>query len=444
MKISDLIKMGLRNLFRRKARTALTIVGMVIGTISIVVMSSIGVGINNVFTEAVMKNGGLSLIYVYPNNSWNGNGQQENTKVAELNDELVAQIKDIEHVRSVSPVYNSFVRMTCGKYENYMSISVVDFATASDFGYPLLKDGTRLTKEDYKTVIVPQYVLDNFSFYSGRTVKQKAVDLTKDKVKVQFQDYQMNENKKPYTFNLHDNYAQFVEEENSQYSWQAYMDIDYYKEVYTKYANTLKNEDRKKALKALETYQQLLVNVEDIRQVSDVVEQINELGVMCYSAMTDLDPMIETADMLKMVFGAIGAVAMLVSAINIANTMIMSIYERTKEIGIMKVLGCLIRDIKKLFLLEAGMIGFIGGCIGMGLSYIASWAVNKYGGPLLSSIIPGNGWYVDSTGAQFSQITFWMPLVAISLSVGVAVIAGYVPARRATRISAIEAMKTEG
>lgn len=444
MKISDLIKMGLRNLFRRKARTALTIIGMVIGTISIVVMSSIGVGINNVFTEAVMKNGGLSLIYVYPKSSYDMDGKESNTKIAEMNDELIDQIKAIDKVRSVSPVYDTFVQLQCGKYSSYMSISVMDYATADDFGYPLLSDGSRLTKDDYQKIIIPSYVLENFRYWAGRNVKTKTVDLKKDKVTAQFQEYQLNENKKPFTFSINDNYGQFVEEENSQYSWQAYMDIDYYKELYKKYANTLKNEDRKKALKSLETYAQLYVNVDDIREVSGVVEKINDLGVMCYSAMTELDPMIETADMLQMVFGAIGAIAMLVSAINIANTMIMSIYERTKEIGVMKVLGCLIRDIKKLFLFEAGMIGFIGGCIGVGLSFLASWGVNKYGGPLLSAIIPGNGWYVDSTGAQFSQINFMMIVEAIGLSVIVAIVAGYIPARRATKISAIEAMKTEG
>ena len=67
-----------------------------------------------------------------------------------------------------------------------------------------------------------------------------------------------------------------------------------------------------------------------------------------------LEPMQQTSNMLQMVLGGIGAIAMLVSAINIANTMIMSIYERTKEIGIMKVLGCIIIDIKEIISLRSG------------------------------------------------------------------------------------------
>lgn len=442
MKISDLIKMGLRNLFRRKARTALTIIGMIIGTISIVVMFSIGTGINNVFTEAVMQNGGLSLIYVYQ--SYNYDESTGNTtKSAELNDELIEQIKQIENVKYVSPQYGVMLRMTSGKYEGYTYINVIDYASANDFGYPLLSDGTPLSKEQKDKIILCKQDLNNFWSTNGRSNQPKQIDMEKDKVMAGFTDYQPSESKKTFNFKLNESVVYFEEGDDSQYSWSSYMDVDYFEDLYKKYANTLKAEDRKKALKKLTVYDQLYVNVEDIRQVSEVVEQITAMGVTAYSAMTELDPMIETANMLKMVFGAIGAVAMVVSAINIANTMVMSIYERTKEIGVMKVLGCLIKDIKKLFLFEAGLIGLIGGVIGIGLSYIASWAVNKYGGPLLSSIIPGNGWYVDSTGAEFSQIPIWLPFVAALFSIVVGVLAGYIPARRATKISAIEAMKTE-
>lgn len=443
MKISDLLKMGLRNLFRRKARTALTIFGMIIGTVSIVVMLSIGAGIKNVFDEAVMKDGSLSLIYVYQSYSWD---ESTGTSIqsAELNDDLIAKIKEIPNVKNVSAAFGRSLYLKSGKYENYIWLNIIDYATAKDFGYPNLEDGTPLSKDNYKKIIIAKDNLNYFWYYNGRTSKTKSVDLEKDKVTAQFQDYMPMNEKKAYKLTLNDDYGFFDTTTDSRYSWESYMDIDYFKEVYKNYAKTLKAEDRKKALKSIEKYDQIYVNVENIRQVAEVVEKITELGVTAYSSGTELNAMIETADMLQTVFGAIGLVALLVSAINIANTMVMSIYERTKEIGIMKVLGCLIKDIRKLFLFEAGLMGLIGGIIGVGFSFIASWAVNKYGGPLLSSIIPGNGWYVDSTGATFSKISFWLPFEAILVSVVVSLVAGYFPARRATKISAIEAMKSEG
>lgn len=457
MKISDLLKMGLRNLFRRKARTALTVVGMVIGTISIVVMVSIGIGIDSVYEEAVMANGSLSLINVYPNRGGGGGGggviisssagetnNNNNNKQVKLNDEMIDKIKQIENVKFVSPVIEKYVTPMHGKYQSWLTLTAVDFSVLKEFGIPMLADGTYPTKEDKTKILLGSNTLKDFYDWSSRFGKNKTVDLSVDKVTFSFQDYTQNDKKRPYKVTVNDNYAYFINDENTMYSYNGYMDIDYFKEIYTKYANTLKVEDRKKAMKTLEEYSQVWVNTDNIREVTKVVEEIQALGLQAYSAMQELGPMIETADMLKNVFAAIGLIAMLVSAINIANTMIMSIYERTKEIGVMKVLGCLVRDVKKLFLFEAGMIGLIGGGIGIAFSYLASWGVNKYGGKLISSIIPGNGWYVDATGTNFSQIPWWLPILATCFAILVGVIAGYIPARRATKISAIEAMKTEG
>ena len=85
----------------------------------------------------------------------------------------------------------------------------------------------------------------------------------------------------------------------------------------------------------------------------------------------------KTMGYVQAVLGGIGAVSLFVAAIGITNTMMMSIYERTKEIGVMKVLGCDLRNIRSLFLLEAGFIGFIGGVIGLALSYTLSAVINK-------------------------------------------------------------------
>jgi ABC-type antimicrobial peptide transport system permease subunit len=136
------------------------------------------------------------------------------------------------------------------------------------------------------------------------------------------------------------------------------------------------------------------------------------------------------------VLGAIGAVAMLVAAISITNTMMMSIYERTKEIGVMKVLGCDIRNIQALFLLEAGFIGFIGGVLGLGFSYIISFVINS----LLSS--SGMGDYVGISGA-ICRIPLWLCPVAVVFAVVVGMVAGFIPSLRAMKLSPLAAIRNE-
>ena len=189
----------------------------------------------------------------------------------------------------------------------------------------------------------------------------------------------------------------------------------------------------------LEVYDRIMINVDSMDNVTSVQAKIEELGFRTESEMQYIEQSMKTSNMLQGVLGAIGAVSFLVAAINITNTMIMSIYERTKEIGIMKVLGCYIRDVKRLFLFEAGIIGFIGGTLGVAFSYLAAWAINKYGGAFLGSLF-GEA----EEGMKFCMIPGYLPLLSIVGAVVVGVLSGYMPAARATKISAIEAMKNEG
>ena len=445
MRISDLIKMGLRNLSRRKARTALTVLGVIIGTISIVIMVSIGIGMNNSFDKQFMENGAMTVIRIEQYGSIiDDDGNWLGSKEQVLDDSLVELVKQVDHVNAVAPVLDTSAMLYSGKYETYISLRAIGLDAFAEFGYPGLLSGAYPTRENNRAIVVPSYVLENY-FYNpnSRNYETVVIDPEKDEIVFKFSPwrYTKNERKKEFELELTE-IAVMEESENWEYNSYVYFDMDYYKELYTKYANTLKLEDRKKAMAELNTYSYIMINVDNIKNVTQVQEDIEALGYITYSEMQYLEPLKQTSDMLQMVLGAIGALAMMVSAINIANTMIMSIYERTREIGIMKVLGCLVKDVKKLFLFEAAMIGLLGGIVGIGLSYLASFAINKYGGPLFQTLMQSSGVY-DVGDAKFSVIPFWLPFLAAGFAMLVGVLAGYFPARRATKISAIEAMKTD-
>ena len=139
---------------------------------------------------------------------------------------------------------------------------------------------------------------------------------------------------------------------------------------------------------------------------------------------------------IEAVLGGIGAVAMLVAAISIANTMTMSIYERTKEIGIMKVLGCGLGNIRSMFLAEAAFIGFIGGVVGIALSYLLSLLVNYFISPLIME-----DYGMGTT--NISMIPLWLVLAAIGFATIIGMVAGFFPAQRATRLSPLAAIRNE-
>ena len=137
--------------------------------------------------------------------------------------------------------------------------------------------------------------------------------------------------------------------------------------------------------------------------------------------------------MVQAVLGGIGAVSLFVAAIGIANTMMMSIYERTKEIGVMKVLGCDMRNIRDMFLLESGFIGFMGGVAGIILSLTISFLINRFVGAQALTGMPGD----------LSRIPLWLNAAALCFAVFVGMAAGFLPATRAMKLSPLAAIRNE-
>ncbi|MBO5666814.1 MAG: FtsX-like permease family protein, partial [Firmicutes bacterium] len=185
------------------------------------------------------------------------------------------------------------------------------------------------------------------------------------------------------------------------------------------------------------TYSQAWVYVEDIDKVQDVIEVLkDDMGYHTYSPTDFLNAMQDTANMIQMVLGGIGGISLFVAALGITNTMIMSIYERTREIGVMKVIGANLKDIRKMFLIEAGLIGFGGGIIGLVVSFVISFLMNHVLVGVLGSVI-------GMVGSKISIIPWYVALGALAFATFVGVVAGYGPARRAMNLSALESLRNE-
>lgn len=126
---------------------------------------------------------------------------------------------------------------------------------------------------------------------------------------------------------------------------------------------------------------------------------------------------------LGLFLAGIAAVSLLVGSIGIANTMFMSVMERTKEIGVMKAVGATPGMIMGIFLIESGIIGVVGGFLGLLASVCVSYAISYFGVP--------------------SNVTWWVALSAVLFSFAVGVVAGYVPARNAAKLDPVEALRFE-
>lgn len=178
---------------------------------------------------------------------------------------------------------------------------------------------------------------------------------------------------------------------------------------------------------ASDTYDLVWVKAEKVSDVQRISNLIKQAGFETYSLNDMLETVKKQSRQIQGVLGAIGLVSLLVAGIGVANTMMMSINERTREVGILKVLGTEFSDIAKLFLTEAFLLGLAGGVVGLILSL------------LMGQIIPRMFADMDIR----CVFTWWLVLGSVLFAGVVALIAAWIPARKAMNISPNEAIRSE-
>lgn len=439
----DLAMMGLKNLFRRKARTILTVLGVIIGTAAIVVMVSLGLGMNKAFEEQLKQYGSLTMIDIYANMYMmerSGVGPGDGQVV--LDDETISTIEAMEHVEFVIGFKRFDSKIYAGKYESYTSIKAVDFDKLALMDIKL-SEGVLPSKLGKNEVLFGFYAKQNFYDPKARNpyMSPPMIDVFNTKLEM-LPTSQYYEGRRPRGFVLTP--TGITTEFDYAYASDVFMDYDTFVELKKDFERKNKPADNgmpgnnKGGSNTVQEnkYDEMKVSVSDIKYVQEVQDQIKALGYEAYSLTDALENMKKTSGLIQAILGGIGAVSLFVAAIGITNTMVMSIYERTKEIGVMKVIGAQLKDIKRLFLFEAAMIGLFGGILGIGISYGISLIINT----ILSGMNGDSGYYGP---ALLSDIPLWLALSGMGFSTVIGLIAGYYPAVRATKLSALEAIRTE-
>ncbi|MCA1556207.1 MAG: ABC transporter permease, partial [Acidobacteria bacterium] len=181
-------------------------------------------------------------------------------------------------------------------------------------------------------------------------------------------------------------------------------------------------------------YGMAVVRVTDPDVLTGVQKRVDELGFSSFSVVDQLKELRTVFLILNSALGLLGGISLLVASFGIANTMIMSILERTREIGIMKAIGAEDREIKLIFFVEAALIGLMGGVLGS----LAAWGIDAVANRLAYKFVlqPRGVSYVD-----FFALPPYLWLGAILFAVAVAILAALYPAARAARIDPVKALR---
>lgn len=461
----DLLRMSATNLKRRKLRTVLTVLGVVIGTASIVIMISLGLGMQQAIYQEIEQMGGITTITVTGANGESmGYGMEESEEAQEdkyVNDKLIKELQKMEHVNSAVPAYEMSVLLVHGGYEGYIQLIGMMPDDLKAMNIPLAEGKLPQSGKQLELLYGNQIITNFYEKGSGNgywdTGELPDIDLAKDNmflildVDNYYNNSEQNiggetvgedgETQKTIRAQKHvvraSGLVKGTTDEYNAFSYYTYCDLMSLKKMLQKEfsSRVIPGQPQTKSGKPYKEfcYSYAKVKVDDMKNVDAVSSAIQSMGYNVQTNAEYMDSVKSQMAIIQAVLGGIGAVSLLVAAIGIANTMMMSIYERTKEIGVIKVLGCSLKNIKQMFLIEAAFIGLIGGVVGNILSMLMSAAVNfvaRQSGSL-------------GVATNISYIPWWMVLLSVAFAIFVGVAAGYFPAKRAMMLSPLAAIRNE-
>ena len=391
----DYLLLAIKNLSHQKTRTALTLLGIVIGITAVVSMVSIGSGMKAALVEE-LKVLGTDKIIVQPQYLTGG------TTTKGLTERDSRALENVLGVGFVSPLYSIASNVEFKGEEKTVALwglppEKAERTFAGTSGYRLYQ-GRWLRKGDREKIAIGYGIHDDFfdrKVMVGNTLRIKGEEFEVIGI--------------------------FRKTGDRDSDYAIYADLDQVRELY----------GRKDAVTLIVVRIKEGFDVEQVgRRVEDVLEKRRHEKDFTVLTPAQLAERVgEIYKIIQIVFGGIAAISLLVGALGIANTMVMNVLERTREVGIMKATGATDAHVLRLFLLESGVIGIVGGSIGI------------LGGLLISRVMNYASARTLGEGVLTTQVTPHLALAALVFSFLIGVVSGLYPAYRASRMDPVVALR---
>ena len=403
--LKDYFILALKNLKKRGVRSWLTMLGVFIGIAAVVSLISLGQGLSTAINSQFSSLGTDKLIIQNTQTGFGPPGSTGLTKLTSHDVDIVKRVSGIEQVipRLIRPVKIEFNKALQFGYladlpneKKQVDLIYETMGVKTESG-KLLQAG-----EKGKVILGNSYTDENLF---GKAIK------VGDKIKIQGKDFEVAgilKKASTYTVNL---------------------------------AIIMNTDDMKDLLNIKDEYDMITVQVKDDKQIEQVADNIEKemrkdrnekIGEEDFSVQTPTSALGAATTILNVVniiIVGIAAISLLIGGIGIANTMYTSVLERTKEIGVMKAIGAKNSDILRVFIIESGLLGLVGGVIGvilgLSLAFSASFAANSYFGENLFTI-------------NFNYVLIFGSII-FSFVIGLA--AGVLPAIQASKLNAVDAIR---
>lgn len=394
MNIHENIRMAISSIFAHKMRSILTMLGLIIGIIAIITILAMGDGQTAKMQKEFEKNNHMDEINIEYNNP------DFPLEKAKITSDMVKQLQMIPGVKDVYPD----VSMNVKAYTGSQDVAFNLFAGTGNFMQDRkikMVHGRELTEDELKKP-TPIVILHEDLFI-------KVFDTWKDDLYIDIKG-------KPYKVA-----GVYKHEDSSNRQFKSYVG-------YTPIDNV-------PLISGIEEYDTVQIKLSSPSERETVEKQalsvLNELKspefehpFTAVDTGTNSQGLEETSRELKMVFACIAGMSLMVGGAGVMNIMLISVTERTREIGVRKALGATRGEILMQFLIEACILTALGGAIGFGLGIIFAWIAALIGGwPLIISVNLG--------------------LLSVGISISIGIAAGILPANKASKLDPVDCLRYE-
>ncbi|MEI8360558.1 MAG: ABC transporter permease [bacterium] len=393
MKFTDTLSLSTRMFKTRKMRTFLTVLGVGVGIGTVLFLVSLGYGLEKVISQKIGSDDALLSLDVSPGSS-----------AITLSNDSVQKIAGIKGVAEVSPMMSVGAQIS---FNNLTGDGLVYLAEPSFFrlGSIVAETGKLFQSKDAHEVVISTAVTKLFSISPADAIgKDISFSLFLNKTGSNEADSEKRNDKYVIVGVIADDATSY-----------AFVPMDTMKDL------------------GLTSFNQLKIKVGQKTEIEQVRTAVIDQGFVVSSLSDTLEQADKVFRVLQIVLALFGFVALIVSAIGMFNTMTITLLERINEIGIMRSIGASKVDIMVMFLIEAFLMGFLGGLGGV---------IIGYSGGLLANL--GLNLLASNFGGQSLNLFYsptWFVVVIIVFSSVIGLLTGFYPARKAAKINPLDALR---